>query len=371
VITDSTFGAKVKKLSDTTWSKQLYSRQQPLSPDGKLLQLDSTSGRIIVNMSDLSVAKGPTVTINSGSRWPNTVTAGFLSAPFLYTTGGSPKSVFSKRTISSLALTTIHDFSGLGLANMEIGDAEGNLSNDDLWVVFQGSVSGAEKVVLYSMAGTGGTNSDGVGVLFPCSPRANNATVSQSGQYVGVQFATSETGLNTGTTDRGIWLFRASDFFTGANDYGRIRQMSTSGGQHWDFGYDSAGNEVAVVYKGSNLITHRLSDGTERNELTGTGAMAFGHISCRNIWQPGKVTLSCYDSTAGAGLKGNDQVGVLDLDGTGTWHPFCFSHHSNDHYNNDPMAVPSQDGKRQFFTTEWGGDNTIDNGHPFVTGLVL
>jgi hypothetical protein len=272
------------------------------------------------------------------------------------TTGSAPKSVLSWRNISSLALTTIHDFSGLGLANMEIGDAEGNLSNDDVWLVLQGDVSSAQKVLVYNMV------TDSVSSLFACTTRPNNATVSQSGNYVIIQFSGSGSGAQ-----QGIQCYDRATFGTGAT---ALRQIDTNGGGHWDCGYDTDGNEVAVVSVSGAVKTVRLSDGTVRTEIPSTNAFTgYGHISCRNIARPGYSYHSVLDSVGASGLKGNDQVLALKLDGTGTVEVFCFSHHGAEWYNNSPFAVPSPDGKLVVFGSEWGADDTVDNAYCFVTGL--
>jgi len=56
--------------------------------------------------------------------------------------------------------------------------------------------------------------------------------------------------------------------------------------RHLDMGYDTSGNEVLVDAQGGNM--HRLSDGTTTDIFPGaTKAVEGGHVSCRNIDQPG------------------------------------------------------------------------------------
>ena len=48
----------------------------------------------------------------------------------------------------------------------------------------------------------------------------------------------------------------------------------------------------------------------------------------------------------------------MKTDGSGTVEVFAFSHHTNvGTYAMQPQAVPSPDGKRVMFASEWGSSN--------------
>jgi hypothetical protein len=139
-----------------------------------------------------------------------------------------------------------------------------------------------------------------------------------------------------------------------------------------------------------HVVMVRLSDGavtslTDPGNGTSIPYEAYAsHISCRDIYRPGWCYVSYYP---GAGERYGDEVIAVKMDGSGTVERFA--HHHSDFgnftgtagpyeaadpdfdYRSEPHAVPSPDGRRVLFASNWldhgtgGGpieDYVIDTG---------
>jgi hypothetical protein len=100
-----------------------------------------------------------------------------------------------------------------------------------------------------------------------------------------------------------------------------------------------------------HVVMVRLSDGLPTSLTDPKNEAEVGHVSARNLDRPGWVYIS-YEVTSGA--RFSDEVVALSLDGTGSVQRLAFQHSDTSAgYRAEPMAVPSRDGLRVVFASNW------------------
>lgn len=235
------------------------------------------------------------------------------------------------------AFTVLHRFGRY--REIDIGYGEGNLSNDDRYVALIGiRRNGAEEVIVYDLAAGR--------VLGRRAMRRgiDNATMSQSGEFVVVQGDRNGRDRNEGVDvyDREL----------------RFLRKLTSYVAHGDVGYTAAGEEAWVAYaraQGRSIGAYPLAGGKPINVIDADPGTWGGHVSCRNIHRPGW----CYISDAGHSprlWRGYDQVWAQRIARDGPVQAFAHEHHSYDTgYYHQPQAVPSRDGSRVLWASDWDG----------------
>ncbi len=168
-------------------------------------------------------------------------------------------------------------------------------------------------------------------------------SVSQSGEYTGIMWDTRRTSPgNPFHGHFGVEIYRTSDL-------SYLRRI-VEYGNHGDFCYDQNGDEVFVQFYGQGGTVHayRLRDG-HHTVLHTHPDFGYGdaHISCRNLNRPGWVYLSTDPERGGL-------IVALRIDGSGTVE--YFGHHLSSAYNytKSPMPVPSPDGRKVMFNSDFG-----------------
>jgi len=133
---------------------------------------------------------------------------------------------------------------------------------------------------------------------------------------------------------------------------------------HADFGIDPNGDDVMVgVCKrgkgalsrkfGGNTIAYRIRDG----HITVAGP-PMGHTSCRNSARPGW----CFGSSFG---RETSEIVALKLDGSRIEHiANTYTDGGKSPYLSEPHAVPSPDGTKVVFASDWNG--RLDHAASFV-----
>lgn len=133
---------------------------------------------------------------------------------------------------------------------------------------------------------------------------------------------------------------------------------------HADFGIDPGGDDVMVgVCKrgkgdlskkfGGNTIAYRIRDG----HITVVGP-PMGHTSCRNSARPGW----CFGSSFG---RETSEIVALKLDGSRIEHiANTYTDGGKSPYLSEPHAVPSPDGTKVVFASDWNGH--LDHAATFV-----
>lgn len=309
--------------------RHAYSKVQPWNSDESLLLVGAGDPRLILDgrtyehLRLFDSASDPT--------WSN------VDPQRIYGVNGN---VFGYHDLSASGpehLTAIRRFREY--RELSIGFGEGNLSNDDRYAALIGvRPSGRRDLVVYDLvaAEVSGRRSFGRGL--------DNATMSQSGEYVVVVW-----GREGRRRAEGVEAFdRELDF---------VRQL-TRFSQHGDVGYSAAGAEVWVSYSGGrqrSIGAYPLAGGPPITVIDADPGTWGGHVSCRNLERPGW----CYISDVGHSprlWRGYDQVWGQQIAPDGPAEVFAHEHHSYDAgYYHQPQAVPSRDGSRVLWASDWDG----------------
>jgi hypothetical protein len=224
-------------------------------------------------------------------------------------------------------------------AYVSLGFGEGNLSNDDRYAALIGvRSSGDRDLIVYDLLA-------GQTVAVRRLGRAlDNATMAQSGEYVVVVWGRDGRGRKEGVEafDREL----------------RFQRQLTRGSAHGDVGYTSEGAEAWVSYSAErrrSIGAYPLAGGPPITVIDADPGTWGGHVSCRNLARPGW----CYISDAGHTARywrGYDQVWAQQIAPDGPVEVFAHEHHSFDAgYYHQPQAVPSRDGARVLWASDWDG----------------
>lgn len=334
--TDPVFGTKVTRVADQLAmgsDKEViahhYAKDQPWNSDGTLIQLSGWPSAIldgrtyaflrwVMPPGDHHVWSNTKPNRIYGIQQPNTwewVDAGDGAV--------HPLRTFAEYT------------------HVSLGEYEGNLSNDDRYAVFQAKTSGDNWVLVYDMKQDSVLARLNIGALYP-----NNVTMSQSGTYVAIQWDVAGTGER-----QGIGIYH--------RDLSFVRNVGSCGGCHYDLGYDTEGNEVAVLtdidQSSRAIIAVRLEDGTRTTLLTDAQMSWYMHVSCRALNRPGWAYLTEFADPNTQTTKPNYQLAFgVRIDGSGTVARFAHVHHSATvDYDRSPFGVPNRDGTRMMFRSDW------------------
>lgn len=325
--TDPTWNTSIVRVSNTAGRRQAYARYQPWNSDGSKALLGFTSpGRMINGTTYADIGSFAQL---SGAIWSNT------DNNKLFGVDGSGVNILYSQNATTAAITALHTFTGYTAVAIG-GDYtrsawEGGISDDDRYMCLTGYSGGAPHLISYDLV----ANTVLGDIAAPAG--LDNAQISRSGTYIIV--------VATGGTRR--YVRDLSSYI-----------LLTTTTNHGDNALDGAGNEIYVTNNAPGVVSYLLSSGASTLLLPAGTAFEYGHTSGRSSLRNGWVYLSVYDNTATAGRKGMDQLVAVKTDGSGEIEVFGFANHTNvGTYADQPHAVPSRDGTRVMFASEWGATN--------------
>jgi hypothetical protein len=332
-LSDPTWGTTTTRISNTAGTRHAYSRISAWNSDGSRLLLGfNYPARMLDGRTYADLGAFYQI---SGAIWANTDP----NKLFGVDAQGNGNRLYSQNATSG-SLTTLHSFTGYSY--ITIGDWEGGVDDNDRYIALIGTTStGARHLITYDIA-TATVIAD---IVAPSG--TDNAQISRKGTYV-VVVGGGFTRRYTRDLTSYITLYAA--------------------GNHGDNALDANGTEIYVGDDNisAGIVSFRLSDGAATNLFPSFGKNMYfqpGHISGRNLDRPGWVYLSNYDTTfygTYASYPGRDQVVAVKTDGSGTVEVFAFAHHTDTTtYADQPQAVPSRDGSRVLFASEWGGSGVF------------
>lgn len=351
-ITDPTFGSTVVRIGDqsvfNTHHNGLdtyhhYAKNQAWNSDGTLIKLQGWPSAILDGQTHQFIK---TVWPPGGHHtWANT------QPNLIY---GTNHPNYDGNCISQLDVTTntqslIHCFGEYEFVSH--GEYEGNMSNDDRYMALQcRKPNGAMEIACYDFV------TDTKVSTLPAPVWPNNVTMSQSGNYVIVQWNVYGTGPAQGT-----WAYNR-------NNMSPIRNLSPLGGSHFDYGYDTQGNEVAVgPHVGNRSLRMIRIDNGAVNFLLGDNQMSwYIHVSCRNLDRPGWAYLTEFADPNTQTTKPNYQkIFAVELNpnanNNALTETFAHVHHSpNVNYERSPFGIPNRDGSRVMFRSDWMGNSSSE-----------
>lgn len=246
---------------------------------------------------------------------------------------------------------------------------EGNLSQDGRWYAFAGQVYDStvhfRDLVVYDM------QNDRVEAIMTLPQQLADfdwVSISPSGNYVVVDYATTDTGR-----------------YAGIEIYDRafnILWQRPLGSGHSDLTVDALGEEALVMgyydpeANVSSVRKYRLRDGTETVLIEHDWSL-YSHISCRNTGRAGWCFVSLYDGEARleddsvGWLPFEDEIFAVNLDGSGAVQRIAhhrsrrFSPRTPDSDNSvywaEPHATVNAAGTRVLFGSNWREGIEIDS----------
>jgi hypothetical protein len=339
-VTDSTFGTHITRIADDdaidpgqTVIRHIYAKNSPWNADGSLVKLDFTFPAYLLDDTYhfLTRFKTPSQGLWS-TKDPNKMWCRIYN--------GSIPNQLGYYDLAADRFTVLHTFSEFD--EIDLGEGEGNVSNDDRYVALVGTKGSTKQIVVWDLLANSEVSRLDISNVTGTS--LDNVSVSQSGNYVVMQWSGAF----------GYGRYQGVELYTRNLQF--LRQLSPRDGSHQDQCYDPSGNEVLVIVNdtSSALIARRFSDGATTTLLDASLSSWMIHVSCRNIDRPGWVYISQFSPDLIA--KADDQkVFALKIDGSQTVEVFGFTHFSpNASYERTPMAVPNRDGSKVLFASDWG-----------------
>lgn len=274
----------------------------------------------------------------------------------------NPDSILYSYNVTNDLVTQIHIFETYTWANTR---GEGNPSNDGRYYALVGQRYNFEtgEVIFHDLIVFDLQENQIVSTMPLPHEQLNDfdwITISPSGNYVVVDYATKETGRYNG-----VEVYDQNLNF--------IWQKPLGAG-HSDLGLDASGEEVLImdVYDDDANLTYinkySLADGTETRLLSVSPFFDL-HISCRAQLRPGWVYISTFDFVGrltddeAGWLPFEDEVFAIKMDGSGTVQRYTH-HHSkryspstpdsdNSVYFAEPHATVNRSGTRILFGSNW------------------
>jgi hypothetical protein len=336
-IIDPTFGTRITRIADQAafaitdkYIRHNYAKNQPWNSDGSLIMLGYP-------VYPAPILDGQTYKLLRWVKVPSWVVWSNTDPNRTY--GTAYNNQFVSCDMTTGRCTVLHTFSEYDYVSP--GEGEGNLSNDDRYVALQAKKGTNTYLVIYDIPNDTIVSRRDLGGKWP-----NNVSMSQSGNYVVVQWDANgpQIGQGTDVYDRALL---------------NQKHLADNGVGHGDLGYDMQGNEVWVfLYPAYSITGYRLdgSGNTRYLENIEQG----GHISCRNIKRPGWCYYSWFVDYGGGKQPGEDEVFAFRLDGSQVVERFAHSHHTPElGYEAETMAVPNRDGSKVMFASDWNGGGNV------------
>ncbi len=377
---DPTFGSQVKRVGNNvgastspvsgSWgsdARHVYSKQQPWSSDGSLMVIENRSGG------------SPSVLILDGNTYAPKYAP--CSNYDLYDYRWNPSKAHPHEQVNVngsgnelcwFDVTTCTKTRSWTLpltADYGIGSGEGNPSADGRYI----AVGNATQAVVVDMESWPTKKIGPVYTFPPCSldtahPTSNCGvdwiSISPSGKFLVV--------LYDGTSSAGYGPMRVFDIdpttlaVTGPH---RMAQSSPRcpnrpngwilSWNHADMTLDEAGDDIIVGDpECGTTMGHptkvRLRDGAMTQLTTESNEASVYHTSCRNADRPGWAYFSFWKEP---GMRFSDEIVAVKLDGSGTVERLAHMHSASDGcYRCEAHPVPSPDGKRVLFASNWAQD---------------
>ena len=339
------FGTTVTRIGDasvfptTTRSHHSYAKDQPWNSNGTLIKMHPYIDFALIDAVTLQFVR--TIPAVSGSNvWSNTDPNLMYGTSLTSNPNHPAHNAFYKENATTGVITVIRTFTQYTEVNL--GSYEGNMSNDDRYAVFQcKKATGGNEIMVYDLVNDVIVATLSIGTIWP-----NNCCMSQSGNYVVVEWASNGTTSTTGTS-----VYTRNLTF--------IRNVNFSAGTHFDVGYDTGGNEVVVQQSTANdrsVTATRIDNGAITTVLT-REEMAFPlHISCRNLNRPGWAYISSFQASGTITTAPYyQQVFAVKLDGSRQVNSFAHEHHSTStDYEHSAFGVPNRNGTFVMWRSDWG-----------------
>ena len=267
-------------------------------------------------------------------------------------------------------------------ADYGIGSGEGNVSADGRYVV----ISDSKRMVVVDMDPKGPNAPrypyQRIGPVYtfaPCSLKVGdpdfcpngNISISPSGRYIDLKFASGGVDCDTICDMHRIFEVDTGLVIRPHNMDGRALRCGSFAARpngwvfplkHADMALDPFdGNEDVLIggraCPGSRIgrvVKVRLRDGKVTALSDPKNEASFMHASCRNTLRPGWVYVTY--GRAQPGMRFNAEIMAVKMDGSGRVERFGHYRSTVGMYRAEAHAVPSPDGRRVLFASDWAVD---------------
>jgi hypothetical protein len=407
-VTDPVFGTRVTRITGDpgtpvgpglglwgTDARHVYSKQQPWNSDGTLLSIENRKG---------GATRSPLILDGETYRPRYTPCEGFDN--YEYRWHPSPKHPTVQIAVNKAGtelmwfdVATCRKLRSWTLpfpADYGIGSSEGNVSEDGRYVV----ISDDTRMVVVDMDPRGPNTPPWphrrIGPVYtfvPCSLKTGepefcpngNISISPSGRYIDLKFGSGGVPCDTiCDLHRVFSVDSALVIRPHAMAGGSLRCGSFAGRPNgWTFPLKHAdmardpfdGNEDVLIggraCPGSRIgrvVKVRLRDGKVTALTDPDNEASFWHASARSTLRPGWVYVTYARGPANAGRRFAGEVVAVKMDGSGTVQRFGHVHTTGKPYRAEAHGVPSPDGRRVVFASDWADDCAGDCGSAGVFG---
>lgn len=320
-VKDPTFAGTITRISNVDGYRNQYPKNAAWNVDGSYAFLGYGERLLDGNTyEDLgSIAQAP-----GRATWSN------VDPDIIWGTHNGDNRL--KKYSVSKNSTTYRTFSGY--TEVDLGNGEGNISDDDKYVgLIAYPSTGGIQAMHFDIA------NDKILYTTTLPTEPDWVSVSHSGRYMVASYGPDGTGPAEGN--------KIYDRLSSNPSQPRHLYSKSS---HSDFVTMEDGTEVLVLIDGP-IKAVRLSDGASWNILSGSG---FGHISGRAIDRPGWIYVSqnVFDNSS---TPGHDQIAAVKVDGSQTVQVFSHARTIQPRaeyvYAESTHAVPNRDGTKVM----WGG----------------
>jgi hypothetical protein len=409
--TDPLFGTRVTRISGDpgtpvgpglgvwgTNARHVYSRQQPWNSDGTLLTIENRAGRatrspLVLDGETYRPKYTPCDAFdNYEYRWHPSPR--YPTVQIAVNRAGTELMWFDVATCTKLRSWTLPFPADYG-----IGSGEGNVSEDGRYAV----ISDDSRMVVVDMDPRGPglppyphARIGPVYTFVPCSLRVGdptfcpngNISISPSGRYIDLKFGSGGAPCDVTcdlhrifSVDSGLVIrphtmagssLRCGPFATRPNGW-------TFPLKHADMARDPFDGDEDVLIGGRScpgsrlgrVLKVRLRDGKVTELTDGANESHFMHASARNTRRPGWVYVTYARGSANVGRRFAGEIVAVKLDGSGEVQRFGRYHSTGKPYRAEGHGVPSPDGRRVMFASDWADGCTSGCGSEGVFGAYV
>lgn len=346
------FDTSVMRITDTSFGggrlfRHDYSIRQPWNADGSQLLLKNSPTALLDGRTFRPLGS---LNLPDDAIWSN------RDPDLIY---GVEANSFVRLTVSSRNQQTMRTFPNY--SRVYIGGGEGNVSDDDRYVVLIGKAPSAVDILVYDIPDDRVVSTRRFeGYTGPWGD-IDSAVISRSGKYV---------VLGVSKPERGYDLYDSKSMAF-------LRRLVDNQRSHADIGYTTEGHEVLVTQasRDTAMSSIRLADGVQRQEVAGELMAWNQHTSCRNNLRPGWCYVGTSYQDANTSAYMYRQIFAIKLDGTGKVQRFApnpfADKPADEEYMRESHAVPSRDGRLVLFASDWRDGSSSAVIHTYVAGTQI
>ncbi len=410
-VTEPTFGARVTRIGGDSgqplavsssgesgvWgsdARHHYSKDQPWNADGTLLAIENgsstggTPARLLLDGETYEPRYGRCAYTLDDSRWHPSLDHAFEMI-------GVREATDSLVWFNPVACTQTRGWK-LPIKPSKIGFGEGNASADGRYL----AIANATSIVVVDMDpqapfasyADGNRRRGPVYTLPACSLSTSqptscaigNISISPSGRYIDVKYS----GPTTETQDAHR-IFEVDPITLAIKPHNMADASARCGTfqsrpngwifplKHADMTLDPFDQNEDVVIGGRScsgssigrVVKVRLRDGAVIALTSPDNEASVRHVSARNLDRPGWAYVSYYRV---AGKRFNDEIIAVKLDGSRAVQRFAHTHSLvSSCYRCEPHAVPSRDGRRVLWASNWAQDCSACGSSTDIKGYII